>query len=109
MINNKWYYFGSDGYAENGWLLVNGAWYYLDQVNCDMKSGWLQETQDGYWYYLDPATGAMRTGWVQVNGKWYYLNPAAPTADGDLPFGAMYVNTVTPDGYHVGVDGAWIQ
>lgn len=109
MINNKWYYFGSDGYAENGWLLVNGAWYYLDQVNCDMKSGWLQETQNGYWYYLDPATGAMRTGWVQVNGKWYYLNPAAPTADGDLPFGAMYANTVTPDGYHVGVDGAWIQ
>ncbi|GLC80939.1 hypothetical protein [Lacrimispora brassicae] len=41
----------------------------------------------------------MKTGWVQVNGTWYYLN-----ADG-----RMASDTVTPDGYRVGTDGAWLQ
>lgn len=41
----------------------------------------------------------MVTGWVQLDGKWYYL---------DTETGAMYENSVTPDGYMVGADGAWI-
>ena len=41
----------------------------------------------------------MQTGWITVDGKEYYLDPES---------GAMYENTVTPDGYFVGPDGARI-
>lgn len=51
---------------------------------------------DGNWYYFD-AEGYMAVGWISVDGKEYYLNPET---------GAMYHDTVTPDGSHVGPDGA---
>ena len=41
----------------------------------------------------------MKVGWVQTaDGKWYYLG-----ADG-----ACYMDTITPDGYRVDVNGAWM-
>jgi len=42
--------------------------------------------------------------WSKVNGVWYYFNANA----GDWQ-GAMLMNCVTPDGYTVGANGAWIQ
>ena len=72
-----------------------------------MRSGW--QLADGYWYLLNPqhdgTFGKMLTGWWQVNGKWYYLNPY--TKNG-MPYGAMFANGMTPDGYLVGTDGAWL-
>ncbi len=38
-------------------------------------------------------------GWRKIQDKWYYFTPE----------GSMLVNTVTPDGYHVGADGACID
>ena len=49
-------------------------------------------------YYLDNS-GAMRTGWVKENEKWYYMGTD----------GACFINTKTPDGYMVDVNGAWID
>ncbi|WP_278144947.1 hypothetical protein [Lacrimispora saccharolytica] len=39
--------------------------------------------------------------WYQSkeSGRWYYMGSD----------GYMIVNTITPDGYAVGADGAWIQ
>ena len=106
-----------------GWQLINGQWYYLDLVNCDMQTGWHLDSVDGKWYYLT-ASGAMATGWVEVNGKSYYLSETATEAtytyDGTngvwvytngaaRPFGSMYVSETTPDGYQVDANGAWIQ
>jgi glucan-binding YG repeat protein len=42
-------------------------------------------------------------GWWKINDKWYYFNEQH-----DGTFGAMLTNTVTPDGLHVGPDGAWL-
>lgn len=82
----EWYYFGADGY---------------------MVSGWYQD-QDGRWYYLNPGSdgtrGCMKTGWQLIAGKWYYFNEQS-----DGTKGAMLENTVTPDGFRVGADGAWIE
>lgn len=65
----------------------------------------------------------MLTGWQYINDKWYYLTPSAAqpswiqdTQTGKWvysnvlphPYGSMYVNEYTPDGYFVGADGAWI-
>ena len=71
--------------------------------------------EKGYWYANDNG-GYAASEWVADNGKWYYLG-----ADGYMvcnawignyyvgPDGAMQVSTITPDGYLVGADGAWIQ
>ena len=81
------------------------------------------ETADSRWYYLDPASGAMRSGWNQIDGSWYYFSPAVGTtwifneASGSWeyagsnirPYGSMYVNEQTPDGYTVDANGARIQ
>ncbi len=101
-INNAWWAFGADGYAKNGWVLDarTGLWYYID-INSGMRVGWYQDT-DGRWYYLDPANGNMLVGWLQIGGVWYYLNPASGAG---RPFGSMYSNETTPDGYFVNASG----
>ncbi|MHC1721036.1 MAG: MBL fold metallo-hydrolase [Clostridiaceae bacterium] len=57
-------------------------------------TGWLKK--DGSWYYYQDD-GTLATGWIIWQGKYYYLHSS----------GAMAVNTITPDGYKVGPDGAW--
>lgn len=61
-----------------------------------MLTGWL--LRGDKWYYLD-ASGAMVTGWLQYGGTWYYMGQD----------GAMLTDTVTPDQYRVGVDGALVE
>ncbi len=94
-INNVWYYFNSSGYILTGWQFINGRWYYMNESGA-MLTGWLW--LNNVWYYTDPS-GAMLTGWQYINGKWYYLDPGN---------GAMYANTITPDGYQVDASGARI-
>ena len=68
-----------------------------------MSTGWMLSSENGCWYYLDPATGHMLTGWQTIDGKLYYLG----TDQGSEAhsYGALYVNTATPDGYMVNADG----
>lgn len=45
------------------------------------------------------SSGAMaKNRWALDNGKWFYLGES----------GFMLRDTVTPDGYRVNADGAWI-
>ena len=77
------------------------ATYYFDKDG-NMLTGWIN-TSDNKWYFLENVKtareGMMVFGWYEIQGKWYYF-----TADG-----SMLENSVTPDGYFVGSDGAWIQ
>lgn len=58
---------------------------------------WKQDSV-GWWYERDDRSYAQNQ-WVEhTDGKWYYLG-----ADG-----YMETSTMTPDGYVVGADGAWI-
>ncbi len=97
-IDGKWYLLDQkNGDMKTGWQqTANGKWYLLDQKNGDMKTGW-QKTTDGKWYLLDQKNGDMKIGWQLVKGIWYYLTTT----------GAMAEDTITPDGYKVGKDGAW--
>ena len=89
-----------------------------------MMTGWHYDDHDKRWYYLDPDTGAMVTGWKQIDGKWYYFNPTPFGETWTLdhsqsvwrfngntvrPFGSMYQNEMTPDGYYVDENGVWVQ
>ena len=57
---------------------------------------WKQDTT-GWWWQEDNGSYPVNK-WEEVNGKWYYFDST----------GYMLHDTVTPDGYQVGSDGAWI-
>ena len=119
----EWYHMGADSLMDRGWHYQKetGSWYYLKE-NGAMKKGWIQLS--GIWYYLGTADGRMAVGWQSIGEKWYYLNPAEPvpvpatdpvtgqtvqSTEGQLPYGAMYQNRKTPDGFMTGADGAWME
>ena len=123
-----YYHIGEDGIMDYGWYYdeTEKKWYYLKETHDGtfgaMVRGWQLDAQDGRWYYLDEQNGAMRTDWIKLRGIWYYLNPTAiaPTwqqsTDGTWiyqgsgrPYGSMYADEMTPDGYRVNADGAWVQ
>ena len=119
-VDGKWYYFNDKTDAVKGWNLIDGKWYFLNETDHSMQTGWHEDNTDGNWYLLN-ANGTLATGWVQIAGKFYFLNNASEgatytqNADGswtfngrkNLPYGAMYKDGITPDGYRVGPDGAW--
>ncbi len=78
-----------------GWFAEAGKWYYLMPGNGAVATGWIKQADT--WYYLN-IDGSMAVGWIQDAGKWYYLGID----------GGMLANTITPDNYVVGADGAWI-
>lgn len=80
QVNGKWFYYDQSNNKQSGWVQVNGAWYYLAQDG-EMKTGWLN--QGGSWYYLTES-GSMKTGWQNVNGTWYYLNGSGAMQTGWL-------------------------
>ena len=112
LVGGRWYLFGQDGAMLVGWQqdATSGAWYYLSERHDGsfgaMQTGWLRS--NGRWYYLNPAAGgpqgAMMTGWQFVDGQWYYLSPQVGG-----PLGACVVDTVTPDGFRVDGNGAWVR
>lgn len=61
------------------------------------------------WFYFD-GTGRMLTGWQWIKGRdgvmrCYFLNPVS-----DNTLGACFIGPgVTPDGYEVDANGAWIE
>ena len=102
-----------------------GKWYMLNRDH-DGKfgaalHGWHYEKQDGKWYFLNPVESSMVHGWSYIAGKWYLMAEASEqTYFGDntngwvynkvgRPFGSMYVNEITPDGYCVNANGEWVK
>ena len=125
-----WYYIGEDGKLEYDWFLdkQTNKWHMLNREHDGkfgaVKIGWYYEKQDGKWYFFNPVNGDMLLHWQFIGGKWYFLTPAnkGQTYFGDnvngwyykpdveaRPFGSMYINETTPDGYMVDSTGAWIK
>lgn len=105
-----WWYKNQDGtYPKSCWqqLSYNGTseWYHFDEKGY-MQTGWFTD-EDGNIYYLhavgDGTRGRMVTGWNLIDGKWYYFNTVS-----DGTRGALFINRMTPDGYHVDAYGCWI-
>lgn len=103
-IHNTWWPFAADGYLKTGWILDanDNKWYLIDE-NTGMKTGWyLDAERNNTSYYLHPENGSMVTGWRFIDGKWYYFSEID-----DSTYGAMYYDSITPDGYRVDATGAW--
>lgn len=45
LVNDNWYYFGTDGYMKKGWQEYKGDWYYLNPDDGVMR---VDCTIDGY-------------------------------------------------------------
>ena len=126
----NWYYMNTrkgelEGQMVLGWVLDTNTnlWYYMDENNGVMTRGWHHDPQDGRWYYMNNS-GAMLTGWQHIGGKDYFFNPEvpAPTYEWNAsdmkwdyvktssrPYGSMYENEKTPDGYTVNANGEKLQ
>ena len=105
MEEKHWTFLNEKGNKLNGWIVSNGEWYYLGE-NGKMKTGWLLD--NGKWYFLSTEmaekTGRALTGWQWIDGYCYFFS----TVD-DSSLGILYVNRMTPDGYHVNQSGQWID
>lgn len=126
----NWYYMNTEkgeleGQMVLGWVLDTNTnlWYYMDENNGVMTRGWHHDPQDGRWYYMNNS-GAMLTGWQHIGGNDYFFNPEvpAPTYEWNAsdmkwdyvktssrPYGSMYENEKTPDGYTVNANGEKLQ
>ena len=126
----NWYFMNTgkgalEGQMVLGWVLDTNTnkWYYMDEDNGVMTRGWHKDPQDGRWYYMDNS-GAMLTGWQNIGGKNYFFNPVVPSPTyewnstdmrwdyvktSSRPYGSMYENEKTPDGYTVNANGERLQ
>ena len=105
MEEKHWTFLNEQGNKLTGWIVSNEEWYYLGE-NGNLKTGWLLD--NGKWYFLSTEmsakTGRALTGWQWIDGYCYFFS----TVD-DSSLGILYVNRMTPDGYHVNQSGQWID
>jgi glucan-binding YG repeat protein len=76
-IGGKWYYFDTyDCEMENDeWpRTINNKGYYFrsNGVMQGESGGWIKR-DSYYWYYANKG-GSLVTGWKKLNGKWYYFD-----------------------------------
>ena len=123
----NWYHVDESGNLNYDWYLDGErTWYKLNKETGDRFGaaliGWNYEPMDDKRYFFDPSTTKMLTGWQYIDNKWYYFtkqnesqtyygsNPEGwkydPTKPGK-PYGSMFQNEITPDGYMVDENGVW--
>ena len=127
-IDNKTYYFDTNGYTITAWKKVGSDWYFFDASGCMVKSNWAEScyfgadgvmytnrfTPDGYYVGSDGVYYTNR--WLKDQGKDYYVNGSGKLVKNAWQGayylgkdGAMLTNAFTPDGYYVGADGAYVR
>ena len=125
-----WYHVDEEGKMQYGWFLDDDTnkWYVLNTEHNGKFGaclyGWYYEKQDGKWYFLNPKNGEMLTDWQFISGAFYYFTPSngGQTYFGDnlsgwkydatkefRPYGSMYVNEKTPNGFYVDANGAYVK
>ncbi|MDO5775845.1 MAG: hypothetical protein Q4P22_04425 [Eubacteriales bacterium] len=89
---DNWYHFNASGYADCGWF-----------TDKDGQRYFLHEQHDGKF-------GFMYTGWNQISGQWYYFNTVTKAGAFEVASkGSLVTNGMTPDGYRVDANGAWVK
>ncbi len=91
-----------------------GWWYRYDNGSCPTNK-WFEDER-GDWYYANSSGYILTNQWLKEPEGWYYVHNNGKMALNQWvgnyylgEFGYMLTNTVTPDGYRVGADGAWVS
>ncbi len=112
----RWLFTGNGRTFVNEWAYIHNPYAAPGQESADwfafdeqgyMRTGWYTDTHGDTYYlypYSDGSLGHMVTGWQWIDGKCYYFNPVS-----DGTRGKLYKNCVTPDGYRVNGEGAWMM
>lgn len=98
-VINKHYYT-----SQNGWKEIDGESYIFDSRGYALQEAWYFDESDGFWYYLDSSCKMARGSkdrplWKWIGSGCYAFNES----------GRMYCDCVTPDGFTVDENGAWIN
>jgi uncharacterized repeat protein (TIGR02543 family) len=129
---NEWVGDGTDYYHVNedskldyNWFLnEDGTWFMLNDKPGEnfgaALRGWYGESMDSKRYFFEPGTTKMLTSWQLIDNKQYFFTPRNegqtyfgsnrtkwkydPNRPGK-PYGSMYRNEYTPDGYWVDENG----
>lgn len=89
-------------YAGEGMTKVGGddnsaVLQYINEDNTYLKNQWKQVWDN--WYYFGEDGKSIQSAWAEIDGKWYYFDQ----------WSIMLHDTITPDGYSLGADGAMIE
>lgn len=87
--------YGYQSLDNYGWKEDEKGWWY-NTPGGFVSNDWV--ISNDHWFFMD-ENGYMVTGWKEVEDKWYYFNEK----------GEMLIDTVTPDGYRVNENGAYIN
>ncbi|WAJ23554.1 InlB B-repeat-containing protein [Lacrimispora xylanolytica] len=118
-LNYNWY-----KEKDNEWFMLNND--PEEQFGAALR-GWYNEPMDKKLYFFDPNTTEMLTGWRRIDNKMYYFTEKnqrqtymgdnkigwlfdleilnTPLSLLDRPYGSMYRNEYTPDGFWVDENG----
>jgi len=91
-IDEKWYYFGQDGYMVHDTT--------IDGYKLGSDGAWIEialNTPPQTWGDYKSGSDSFNTGWKLINGKYYYFD-----------FDGARVHDKTVDSYYLGADGAWV-
>lgn len=98
--NTGWWYctdVDNGYYYKDQWKEIDNEWYSFDNQGYARQSTWIQD--GGRWYFLQNSCKMAKSCWFWINDECYCFAVS----------GALYVNTTTPDGYKVDINGAWIN
>ncbi|WP_158585026.1 InlB B-repeat-containing protein [Lacrimispora algidixylanolytica] len=126
------YHVNEESKLNYSWFLEKDKmWFMLNQDSGEQFGaalrGWYSESMDKKKYFFDPSTTVMLTGWQRIDNKEYYFTEKnerktytgdnrigwlfdfeilnTPLSRLDRPYGSMYRNEYTPDGYWVDENG----
>lgn len=109
VFKDEWAYI-QNPYADTAKGQNTFDWFRFDEKG-HMVTGWYTD-KDGHQYYLNPVSdntkGRMMVGWNWISGdgslkRCYYFQEQS-----DGYKGSLFKNKMTPDGYAVDKDGAWV-
>ena len=124
-LNYNWFL---ESEKEKTWFMLNNK--PGEQFGAALR-GWYSDLKDTKIYFFDPGTAKMLIGWQRIDNKMYYFTEknqratysgdnkigwkidfeilAKPLGPMDRPFGSMYRNEYTPDGYWVDENGGCVN
>lgn len=108
LVDGEWYYCSPDnGAIVTGWKFWDNNWFYFstrrDGTYGMLQREWFQDTT-GNWFLSDRDYGAIKSSWQMWNNRWFHLHERH-----DGAFGVMDRGWYWSDGwYYLGGDGAML-